>query len=238
METKQGNVTNGTGEPTQTQGKKYTAVPREVPFEQVYNRLVTNKIISSRADLGRLLGIGRAAISYIAQKRVTTPPEWERRFEDAGFCWRWVATGEGPVYNPHSIMTQGKMAIATRIAGYEDGRIVFSERDIDLPLHTNYLRIIGVEADSDIGYFVQQGDSMAPTLNQGDSCIVNLSIKAIDTGLYFLLQFSNGIIGVRKIMIMGADIMVTHDNEKYPAMHFDAENTVVLGRVVSVFKKI
>jgi hypothetical protein len=213
-------------------------VPREVPFEIVFKRLVDNKIVSSRSDLARLLGFGRAAVTYIASKRGTTPPEWERRFEDAGFCWRWVATGEGPIYNPHSIMTQGKMAVATRIIGLKDGEAVISDRDIDLPLHTNYLRMIGVEPSQRVAYFVIQGDAMAPTLAQGDICLVNLDSTAVDTGQYFLLQFANGIIGVRKMMILGADIMVAHDNPQYPAVPFVGESTVVIGRVLAALKKL
>ena len=213
-------------------------VPKEVPFDEMFDRLVKNKIVNTRTDLAKLLCIGRAAVSYIAQKRGTTPPEWERRFEDAGYSWRWVATGEGPIYNNVSIMAQGKLVVAKRIMSGPDGKPIVSERDVDMPMHTQYLRSIGFMSDDDPVYFVVQGDSMAPTFVQGDICMIDRGVRNIDASQYFLVRYSNGIMGVRKIVILGDRIEVRCDNPDYPPTPYDQQNIEIIGRVAVVIKKM
>lgn len=211
---------------------------KEVPFGEVFERLESNNIVSTRSDLAKLLGIGRAAISYIAQKRGTVPPEWERRFEDAGYCWRWVTTGEGPIYNNVSIMAQGKLVVAKRIISGPDGKPTISDRDVEMPMHTQYLQTVGITQVEDIAYFVVQGDSMTPTLNHGDICLVDKSVRGVDAGQYFLVHFSNGIMGIRKIVVIGDQIQVRCDNSDYPPTPYDMQTVTVLGRVVLAMKKM
>lgn len=215
------------------------ATPKEVAFEEVFDRLERNKIINTKTDLAKLLGLSRAAVTYISQKRGSTPPEWERRFEDAGYSWKWVATGEGPMYNNVSIMAQGKLVVAKRLLTDVNGEVVESARDIEMPMHTQYLRTLGVSSDDDISYFVTQGDSMAPTMDTGDICMVDRSVKNIDGSQYFLLHFANSnILGVRKIAILGETVEIRCDNKDYPPTSYDPQTMTVVGRVVAIIKKV
>lgn len=218
--------------------KESLRIPNEADFEIVFNRLRDAKIIMSQTDLGKILGVGRAAVSYVAQKRGKTPPEWVRRFEDAGYCWRWVATGEGPMYNPNSISAQGRLVVANRIQDFADGKAVFSERDMELPLHTNYLNVIGASDTGSVHYFVIQGDSMEPAMKQGDICLVDTSKTTMDTGQYFLFSFGGHALGVRKVIINGNGIELLYDNKEYPTAKFDKGMTSVIGRVVGILKKM
>jgi hypothetical protein len=213
-------------------------IPNEINFDTIFDRLKKKNIISSQTELGKILGVGRAAISYVAQKRGKTPPEWVRRFEDAGYCWRWVATGEGPMYNPNYVASQGRLVVANRIIDVKDGELVFSSRDIELPLHISYLSSIGVKFSNTVSYFVVQGDSMDPSLKQGDICLIDKSQKKVDTGQYFLFSFVSGQLGVRKVFINGISVELLFENKSYPNAKFDDSNTQVIGRVVSVFKKM
>ena len=206
-------------------------------FEDVYKRLVDSKIVGSRTELANLLGLGRAAVTHIANKRIIVPDEWERRFEDAGYSWRWVATGEGPIFNAHAISAQGKLCVAKRIVA--DGKgFKLSERDVEIPFHTDYLHMIGISGCDAVNYFTVQGDAMMPTLAQGDICIVDTSVDTVDIGLYYLVQFANGILGVRKVVPSGADLLVTSDNESYEPVVYDEGRISVVGRVAGFLKKV
>lgn len=209
----------------------------EVKFDDVYKRLTDNKIVGSRTELANLLGLGRAAVTYIANKRVIVPDEWERRFEDAGYAWKWVTTGEGPMFNAHAIMAQGKLCVAKRIVASDSGWKL-SERDIEIPFHTNYLHMIGISGCDAVNYFTVQGDAMMPTLAQGDICVVDTSARVVDTGLYYLIQFANGILGVRKTVLTGNEILVTSDNETYEPVAYDKEKMNIIGRVAGFLKKV
>ena len=206
-------------------------------FEDVYKRLVDSKIVGSRTELANLLGLGRAVVTYIANKRIIVPDEWERRFEDAGYSWRWVTTGDGPMFNAHAISAQGKLCVAKRIVA--DGKgFKLSERDVEIPFHTDYLHMIGISGCDAVNYFTVQGDAMMPTLAQGDICIVDTSVDTVDIGLYYLVQFANGILGVRKVVPSGADLLVTSDNESYEPVVYDEEKISVVGRVAGFLKKV
>ncbi len=213
-------------------------IPNEVDYSVVFERLLNAKIISTQTDLGKILGVGRAAVSYVAQKRIKTPPEWVRRFEDAGYCWRWVATGEGPMYNPNSIAAQGRLVVAKRIVDFVDGAPIFSDKDMELPLHTNYLKMVGSGDEDTISYFVIQGDGMEPTMRQGDIVLIDASKKIMDTGQYFLFCLGERALGVRKVIIGGQGIELLYDNKQYPSVKFDGNMTSVIGRVVGMMKKM
>lgn len=209
----------------------------EVKFDDVFKRLVDNKIVTNRTRLGELLGITRAAVTYIATKRITVPDEWERRFEDAGYSWRWVTTGEGPMFNAYAIMAQGRLCVAKRIVA--DGKgWKLSERDVEIPFHTNYLHMIGISGCDSVNYFTVQGDAMMPTLAQGDICIVDTSVNILDTGSYYLFQFNNGILGVRKVALSGGELLVISDNDTYEPVIYDAEKMNVIGRIAGFLKKV
>ena len=60
----------------------------------------------------------------------------------------------------------------------------------------------------------------------------------MDTGLYYLVQFANGILGVRKIVLSGANLLVTSDNEAYEPVVYDEEKMNVIGRVAGFLKKV
>ena len=212
-----------------------------IAYQTIFDRLVQNKIVSTQSELARMLGLGRAGVSWVASKRGTVPDEWERRFEDAGYSWRWVSTGEGPMFNAHQILAQGKLEVVRRITGYKHGAIISGNTaDIEIPLHTNYLSMIGIDKREvhSVYYYVASGDAMSPLIGDGDICFIDTGNTNPVTSKLYLVAIGEGILEVRRLLLIGADLVLNHINPIYPNVPFNADTMTVTGRVAAVMTKV
>ena len=80
-----------------------------------------------------------------------------------------------------------------------------------------------------------RGDSMLPTLHDGDRVLVDISRKAVQNEGLYLLQTEDGLMAKRLKPLRKNDLQVTSDNPDYPSWVINAkerDNNPVAGRIV------
>lgn len=96
---------------------------------------------------------------------------------------------------------------------------------------------LGIKLD-DIALVTVFGDNMFPTLHQNDLLLVDTSItKFLNDGVYLLYEPANRNIKVRRLQLVGAEMLIISDNDKYQTHvieDYDSKLNIV-GKVSRVF---
>lgn len=92
------------------------------------------------------------------------------------------------------------------------------------------LRMLGVRAEA-ASMIRVEGDSMEPTLCDGDDILVNRDARTIDRrgGVYVIRL--DGLVMVKRLRVVVGGVEVVSDNPAYPVRHCSREAVDVLGRV-------
>jgi phage repressor protein C with HTH and peptisase S24 domain len=168
----------------------------------------------------------------------------------AGVNLEWLATGEGPVRGavndkslpvvlaglPQSIATD--FALVPRLdikASAGNGALAVDEEVIDfLAFQASWLRSRNINPDR-ARVMTAKGDSMEPTIRDGDVLLVDTSIDRVRDNALYIIVFE-GLVFVKRIhMKMDGSILLISDNQLYPpeTITSDAAPRLhVAGRVV------
>lgn len=93
-------------------------------------------------------------------------------------------------------------------------------------------RQITMSSPENIKMIKVKGDSMEPTLKDGDWVLVDISRTIPDSDGLFLLRLA-GSLAVKRVQCgLGSDISVLSDNRKYPPLPATLEEIPVVGRVI------
>jgi transcriptional regulator with XRE-family HTH domain len=76
------------------------------------------------------------------------------------------------------------------------------------------------------------GDSMEPTLKDGDWVLVDTSRNAVDSDGMFLIRMTSGLAVKRIQNTIGSDIVIKSDNSKYDNITASASDVYVVGKVI------
>lgn len=76
------------------------------------------------------------------------------------------------------------------------------------------------------------GDSMEPTLKDGDWVLVDTSRNAVDSDGMFLIRMTSGLAVKRIQNTIGSDIVIKSDNPKYDNITASASDVYVVGKVI------
>lgn len=91
----------------------------------------------------------------------------------------------------------------------------------------------------DIAIVTVHGDNMYPTLQQNDLLFIDTSITSFENdGVYLLYEPNNNNIRVRRLQLIGNEILILTDNEKYQNSTVkvtDKEQLRIVGKVKRVF---
>lgn len=170
----------------------------------------------------------------------------------------WLATGEGPMRpaddatpatNGTSLSTMVQMqglppsiaadfALIPRLdirASAGNGALSYDEEVIDfLAFQASWLRARNVNPDS-ARVMTAKGDSMEPTIRDGDVLLVDTSIDRVRDNALYIIVFE-GLVFVKRIhMKLNGAILLISDNERYPPEEVTPEAAPrlhVAGRVV------
>ena len=80
------------------------------------------------------------------------------------------------------------------------------------------------------------GDSMEPTLSDGDWVLVDISKNFIDSDGIFLIRMSSGLAVKRIQNTIGKAVVVKSDNSKYDNITADIGNVAIVGKVIYTLK--
>lgn len=80
------------------------------------------------------------------------------------------------------------------------------------------------------------GDSMAPTLKDGDYILADISQSAFTTDGLYLISLSDNLVVKRLQQINDTEFLVLSDNTNYKSVTMDLKNITIAGKIVYVFK--
>ena len=152
----------------------------------------------------------------------------------------WLLTGERASENPSGMSPASQDLVFAPMfdvqASAGVGESVNSE-DIEdyFAFNKNWLaRSLGVSSDQ-LVFVSIRGDSMEPTLYDGDQVLVDLSKTAVNNNKVYLIHSEQGLMAKRLANSGGHDIQVMSDNPDYSTWHINTdnhENNRILGQIV------
>jgi SOS-response transcriptional repressor LexA len=203
-------------------------------------RAALDRLIRDNGDdyvsISRLLGRNAAYVQqYLKRGSPKRLPEEER-----GILARYFGVDEkmlGAVAGPRAMRTVPKLAVgASAGAGsLNDAEALAGKIDFD----EAWLRKMGVDPAA-VSLIRVQGDSMQPTLNDGDDIMVDqrAASRSLKAGVHVLRM--DDTLMVKRVAPLGrAKLSVLSDNPEHPSWpEVDARTVNVIGRVVWVGRKL
>ena len=221
----------------------------------------------SKKDAPSIFGIPSGSYQKYEQGSSFPGSEAIEKLVVAGINANWLLTGKGEMFNALSGLTAPKMredtpyppGAATVLSAQE---VTASGRYIALPLHNNvraaagHGSVVGNEEADDSLMFREDwiyrdlrmqpkdlvlirvsGESMRPTLNNGDVILVNHSLTRPDKEGIYIMRMGDMLLVKRLQALPDGQIRVTSDNPVYEPWTLDtskmAEGDVaIIGRVV------
>lgn len=160
----------------------------------------------------------------------------------------WLATGEGPMRRGDSSQVTVQHMMPATIgedfvliprldvqASAGNGAVAMHEEALDfLAFQASWLRARNINP-AFAQVLTARGDSMEPTVRDGDVLLVDTSITMVrDNALYIVIY--DGMVVVKRVhKRLDGSVLLISDNERYPAEDVPAHRTVELhiaGRVV------
>ncbi len=180
----------------------------------------------SLAALSRLIGRNAAYLQqYVARGTPRLLGEADRRKLARYFGIADAALGGPPA--------EGLVAVGRVDTGASagPGRMVEQERRGELLLDPGLLRRLGVRADMASTIRVE-GASMEPSLCDGDEILVDGARRTLGPRSGIFVFRRDGLLAVKRLRAMGAEVEVVSDNPVFPRQVVPAETVDVIGRVV------
>ena len=149
----------------------------------------------------------------------------------------WLLTGEGSKNRSEPV--QGGFVMFPRDeveAGAGPGRNVQSEQVVDFVSFKkewvqNFLRV----PRKNLALLSVKGDSMNPTLNDGDMILVDLRANRIDDSAIYVLEFDDALLVKRIQRKLDGSVVIKSDNSLYEPEVLQKDRAVelrIIGRVV------
>lgn len=189
------------------------------------------------------------------QGRSPHPDHLLRLRETYGVSIDWILSGDGPVYLGEGVSGGGggKQGTAAdedfvHIPRYEvaasagGGAIVHSEQVADyLSFRADWVRsTLGVSI-RDLALISVIGDSMEPTLSEGDVVLLDMTTKSVLDGSIYALQLNGGLLVKRIQRKLDGSVVVKSDNARYDmevVSEDKADRLKIIGRVVWVGRRL
>ena len=187
------------------------------------------------ASLSRLLGRNAAYVQqYIKRGTPKRLDERDRRLLARYFNVDEVQLG-GPPAEPR--LEQDMIAIRRLDLGASAGPGALDSDESDrgsIAFDPSWLRRLGVGDSGKLSLIRVEGDSMAPTLSDGDEILVDTgdSASRLRDGIY-VLRIDDALVVKRLALGPGKRVSVRSDNEAYPGWpDCDLKSIALIGRVV------
>ena len=100
----------------------------------------------------------------------------------------------------------------------------------------NEFKTISLSAPDNIKLLPVKGDSMQPTIKEGDWVFVDITRRTPDSDGMFLLRLSTGLAVKRIQGGLTNDIIIKSDNKKYNDLTASVGEVTILGKVIYILK--
>jgi hypothetical protein len=205
-------------------------------------RAALDRLIQDNGDdyvrLSRMLGRNAAYVQqYIKRGSPKLLPEKER-----GMLARYFGVDERMIGAPDREQGNGLRLVPKLAVGASAGAGALTEAEGfagKVGFDEKWLRKLGVDP-AQVSLIRVEGDSMQPTLNDGDDIMVDkaAALKPIKSGVHVLRM--DDVLMVKRIVVgKGGKLSVLSDNSTYPSWpDVDAGAVQLIGRVVWVGRKL
>ncbi|MHC1729704.1 MAG: S24 family peptidase [Syntrophobacteraceae bacterium] len=218
----------------------------------------------TQADLARILGIPRHKIADIEFGKVKISVELAELLEGKfNVSFRWALTGKGDIFQPEPQDSSSRLSageyeqiplLASRVTAGPEGEVLFEEIADYYPFKTWWIdRMVGndVERRSRLVLIKVRGDSMSPTINQGDMVMIDTWEAErinIRTGQIYMVTMPDGGSALKRLALGEKEgkvklICMSDNVAAYKPFEFELESrrpvhSYVIGRVRWVGKEI
>ena len=160
-------------------------------------------------------------------------------YDDYRVDLTWLLTGEqSDAVHPAGIVSAADQVLAPMFdvkASAGGGAMVEGEGVEDyFTFHKSFLsRQLGVSGER-LVFVTVDGDSMEPTLFDGDQVLVDMTQQSVRNGAIYLLNTERGLV-TKRLQQQQQQLLVSSDNHDYDSWQLDLSNVQenpVLGRVV------
>lgn len=205
-------------------------------------RAALDRLIQDNGDdyvrLSKMLGRNAAYVQqYIKRGSPKLLPEKER-----GMLARYFGVDERDLGAPDRDKDGGLRLVPKLAVGASAGAGALTSEEMlagKVGFDEKWLRKMGLDPVQ-ISLIRVDGDSMQPTLNDGDDIMVDkaAALRAIKEGVY-VLRMDDTLMVKRLVKGKGGTLSVLSDNDAYPSWpDVDAKTVSVIGRVVWVGRKL
>lgn len=227
-------------------------------FDKVWGRVKEATNLASFTELASVVGVKQSAVSKI-KKRGDFPPGWIFILtEKYGLNSDWLASGEGPQRRhsePRGLVAESSASNAAKENGeyvhiprYEvaasagGGAIIHNEQVADyLSFRAEWVKnTLGVSV-RDLALISVIGDSMEPTLSEGDVVLLDMTTRSVLDGSIYALQLNGGLLVKRIQRKLDGSVVVKSDNARYDTETVSenkADRLKIIGRVVWVGRRL
>jgi phage repressor protein C with HTH and peptisase S24 domain len=161
----------------------------------------------------------------------------------AGVRLEWLATGEGPMQGEHPVVTASAappgyvllpLVEARAAAGNHGG--LRSDQIVDfIAFSENFLKQTLRRSPQNLALLTASGDSMDPTIRDGDLLLVDTSARRIEGSRIYVLAIGGALMVKRIQLRLDGSVVVKSDNAVYEPEVLAADQTStlnILGQVV------
>lgn len=198
----------------------------------------------SVADLAKAVGVSDNAIykwvSGRGQPGMTSLVSLARA---AGVSVEWLATGQGTTKGNSgspAFLESSSLCTTTTVVYTPAGSLDISQSTqiVDF-LHFKsawFQRQFGLDP-SHVALIETRGDSMAPTIADGDLCLINLTESRFSHDRIYVLSRGNELL-VKRLQREPADtLLILCDNPAYPTIRISSDEVAILGPVIWLGRK-
>ena len=150
----------------------------------------------------------------------------------------WLATGEGPMKRGEAEGSGLDLEMFALVPRYDvevsagGGTLIEGEAVIGaMAFKREWLKRMGLELQK-LALVTAKGDSMEPTLIDGDMVLVDLRQTDIVDGAIHVLRSDSGVLVKRLQLGLDNQVIVRSDNKIYSALETTRDKLNVVGRVV------
>ena len=210
--------------------------------ERIIERLKEIHEVKTNKDLSLLVGLASTAAHQWKARNVIPYREIVQAHTEKGISIEWLLTGKGEKMesaNTSKLLTVPHYAIHASAGG---GSLVEAEKiEQHLTLSREWLAREGIASNDLIGIYAQ-GDSMEPTVQDGDSLLIDRTKNIIgsDGGIY-VINYEGELFVKRVQKLLDGRIAVTSDNKNHMSIEIskhDLERLKIIGRVVWFGRKV
>ncbi|RCX07036.1 LexA family transcriptional regulator [Marinomonas foliarum] len=209
---------------------------------EVIGRLKSIHNATTDKQLSEIFGLSKTGVFHWKNRDVIPYKEVCMTALEKGISLEWLLTGKGDKMETGSTAQQLTIPHYAIQASAGGGALVEAEPiEQHLSLSREWLKREGISSKDLIGIYAK-GDSMEPTINSGDSLLIDRekNIVGSEGGIY-VINFEGELFVKRVQKLLDGRVAVTSDNKNHLSIEIskhDLERLKIIGRVVWFGRKL